>query len=132
MPKPLDTEFLAALGAGRNFDLDKEVPHSLLKGDEAIEAQMTGRDVTAIFINGERVTHGPTVRDAISRLNQRGAEIPLTAAEITEPGWYWWDGDGHWRVVEFDGAVVYTETIHAGNFPTTVGGHFIGPLRAPE
>lgn len=61
----------------------------------------------------------------------------LTAAEVTEPGWYWYGEDGEWEVLE-----VWRETgrdryiWRAGDSSPLNGaslpGTFIGPLRAPE
>lgn len=61
---------------------------------------------------------------------------PLTAAEVTEPGWYWYGEDGEWEVLE-----VWRETgrdryiWRAGDSSPLDGarlpGTFIGPLRAP-
>jgi hypothetical protein len=58
---------------------------------------------------------------------------PLTAAEITEPGWYWYGEQGDWEVVQCWEPGRFAQAGAVGfAHPDDLPGHFIGPLRAPE
>lgn len=61
---------------------------------------------------------------------------PLTAAEVTEPGWYWWRmSDGPWTMASIrrdeDGDLLFAtdaDEFHMPHMPGT----FIGPISPPR
>lgn len=89
-----------------------------------------------------RFQRKPPLEDRVAALERAIAPPqPLTAAEVTEPGWYWYRGEeqgGRWMAVEVSGrpgdlAVWLPGEAEPSLFAYfEIDGTFIGPLRAPE